>query len=78
MKNRIKELREKKGLSLRDMEIETGVSNATISRLENNFKNLGMELAIKFADYFKVSIDYLIGRSDINTYGYKNEEISAK
>ena len=37
---------------------------ATISRYENMEREADYESLIKFADYFDVSLDYLLGRDD--------------
>ena len=42
---------------------ELGVATNTINRLENGKTMLSAELAIKYAEYFHVSMDYLFGFS---------------
>jgi DNA-binding XRE family transcriptional regulator len=42
-----------------------GVTDGTISKLENGRNYPSMELAIKLADFFDVSLDELIGRSKL-------------
>jgi transcriptional regulator with XRE-family HTH domain len=60
--NRIKELREKKGLQQKELSIDLGVSQPTISDWESGRKQPSSKSAAKIADYFSVSLDYLLGR----------------
>lgn len=43
-------------------EIET--TRGTTGNFENGNKKPGLDMLIKLADYFDVSIDYLVGRTD--------------
>jgi len=58
---RLKELREEKGLSTKALGKALGTSDATISRWENNINNITDENLVKVALFFKVSADYLLG-----------------
>lgn len=61
---RLKELREEKELSQWDVAngIKTGQRN--IGRWEKEEVQPGADMVIKLADFFGVSTDYLLGRSD--------------
>jgi transcriptional regulator with XRE-family HTH domain len=59
--NRLKELRKAKGLTLRELSEEIGISFSSLGNIENERRGLSIKLAIKLADYFDVSVDYLIG-----------------
>ena len=61
---RLKELRKKKGISQLRLAIELNTSQNTISRYETGEREPGIGELIKFADYFNVSVDYLIGRTE--------------
>lgn len=61
---RIKELREEKGLSQRQLAVEINVSQANISRWENGTQDPSTEWLVNLADYFNVSVDFLLGRED--------------
>lgn len=63
--NRIKFLREEKGLYQKDLAKLLDVSIPAINYYENEKRALDTESASKLADYFNVSIDYLLGKSDI-------------
>lgn len=58
---RIKELRQEKNLSLKQLGEEIGVSSIAISRWENEKRVPSIETLVKLATYFKVSTDYLLG-----------------
>ena len=58
----IKELAKEKKLSIRQLEIDFGYSNGYLSKWKNNTPNAD-ELS-RLADYFNVSVDYLLGRTE--------------
>ena len=64
--NRIKELREKNGLTMQKMESDTGIKKSTISNYELRKSNPNREKTKIMADYFNVSEAYLLGYSDDN------------
>ncbi len=61
---RLKELRKKRGITQVRLSIDLDMSQNTISRYENEVRQADYETLIRFADYFDVSIDYLLGRTD--------------
>lgn len=63
---RLKELREESGLSLKEMskKLNGKVSAAAIGRWEQGTRIPKMDGLIALADFFGVSIDYLVGRED--------------
>lgn len=60
----IKYLREEQNLSQEKLAKEIGTSQRNIGRWENGENEPGVTFLIKLADYFKVSVDYLIGRDE--------------
>ncbi len=62
MRFRLKELRKRKKISQIRLAIELNLNQNSISRYENLEREADYETLIKFADYFNVSIDYLLGR----------------
>lgn len=64
---RLRELRKEKGLTMKELGEMFGVSEATISLYENGKRTPNDALKKKLADFFKVSVDYLLGLSN-----YKN------
>lgn len=67
---RLKALRKKKGLSQLRLAVELNTTQNTISRYETGEREPGIAELIKIADYFNVSIDYLLERTD-NPYFHK-------
>ena len=61
---RLKELRKSKNLSQIRLAMELKLNQNTISRYENGEREPGIAELISIADYFDVSVDYLIGRTD--------------
>lgn len=64
MEFRLKELRKMKKISQLKLAMDLNVNQNSISRYENMERRADYETLIKFADYFDVSIDYLLGRTD--------------
>ncbi|MGR8822384.1 helix-turn-helix domain-containing protein [Leuconostoc citreum] len=68
--NRLRELRKQKRLSVKaevsrkELSMRTGISPSMIESIETGRREAGIKTLIKLADYFNVSIDYLVGRSD--------------
>ena len=61
---RVRELREAKGIQQKELAIDLNVSQPTISDWESGRKVPSAKSTQKLADYFGVTIDYLLGRTD--------------
>ena len=61
---RLKLLRQQKGISQLKLAMDLTMNQNSISRYENGERQADYTTLIKFADYFNVSIDYLLGRTD--------------
>ncbi len=61
---RLKELRKTKNISQMKLAMDLGMNQNSISRYETGERQADYETLIAFADYFNVSIDYLLGRTD--------------
>lgn len=59
---RLKELRLSQGLSLRELEKKTGISNSGLSKLESGQSNGTVEVLKTLADFYNVSLDYITCR----------------
>ena len=59
---KIKELADKQGISLNKLEEKLGFSRNTIYNMKKSTPNV--ERVSMIADYFNVSTDYLLGRTD--------------
>ena len=64
MAERIKALRNEKGIGQNFLAKEMGVSNASISYWENAKQEPSAQAIYKMARYFSVSADYLLGITD--------------
>lgn len=64
--NRIRELREDRDLRQIDVATATGIDQKTLSNYETGKTNPDSYSLIKLADFFDVSIDYLVGRADVS------------
>ncbi len=61
---RVKEQRSKKDVSQTVVAQLLGVTKTQISDIENAKTSTSLEKAVALADFFNVSLDYLVGRSD--------------
>lgn len=61
---RLKNLRKKRGISQLKLAMDLNMNQNSISRYENEVRQADYATLIKFADYFGVSIDYLLERTD--------------
>ena len=64
MEFRLKELRKKRNISQLKLALDLNMNQNTISRYENLEREADYETLVRFADYFNVSLDYLLGRVD--------------
>ncbi len=63
-KHNLKQLRLEKGIGQVSLAKQVGVSNGIISLWENGLREPNMSSLIVLANYFDVSIDYLVGREE--------------
>ncbi len=61
---RLKELRKARRLSQLKLALDLNMNQNSISRYENGDREADYATLVKFADYFDVSIDYLLGRTE--------------
>ncbi len=64
MKNNLKLLRKSRGYTQLAVQMKTGIEQALISKFENGERIPPTETLITLADFYNVSIDYLLGRTD--------------
>lgn len=66
---RLKELRKAKGLTIGNSAEIFGIANRTYSSYESEEREPNLAMLNKFADYYDVTVDYLLGRdTPIPTY----------
>ena len=61
---RLKELRKARGISQLKLAMDLSMNQNSISRYENGEREADYNTLIRLADYFQVSIDYLLERTD--------------
>lgn len=64
MKNRVKDLREDRDLKQKEIAAQIGITQRKYSYLETGTQPLTDEILVKLADYYRVSIDYILYRTD--------------
>ena len=61
---RLKELRQEKGLTQQDVANGTHISRSVLSQYESGIVDPTAAVISRLADFFEVSTDYLLGRTD--------------
>lgn len=64
MENRLKELRKSKGITQIALQMQTGIEQALISKFESGERIPPTETLLLLADFYNVSIDYILCRTD--------------
>ena len=64
MEFRLKALRKMRKISQLKLALDLNMNQNSISRYENLEREADYETLIAFADYFNVSVDYLLGRTN--------------
>ena len=64
MKNRLRQLRKERNLSQVKASMDLFLNQNSISRYETGTREAGYELLVRVADYYDVSIDYILYRTD--------------
>lgn len=61
---RLKKIRKARGISQLKLALDLNTNQNTISRYETGEREPCINELVKIADYFNVSIDYLVGRTN--------------
>ena len=64
LKDRLKELRMEKGKTQKEMAKDLGTTDVSIGRYEAGTREPKTDILNALADYFDVTTDYLLGRTD--------------
>ena len=64
MQNNLKSLRKEKGYTQIAVQMKTGIEQALLSKFENEERVPPTETLIKLAEFYNVSIDYILCRTD--------------
>ena len=70
----IKLLRKERGLRQKEAAEQMGVAQALLSHYENGKRECGLDFLVKAADFYNVSVDYLLGRTNSRTGTVVSEE----
>lgn len=62
--NRLRALRMERDLSVQQLSEKIGCARTTMYNFETGRRVPSLELLVELADFFDVSVDYLIGRTD--------------
>lgn len=68
MFERIRDLREDNDLKQKDLASYLSVDQSTYSDYENGRINVPVDMLIKIAEYYNISLDYLVGRSNTKEF----------
>lgn len=64
MKNRLRELRKARKLTQLSLQMQTGIEQALLSKYETGERVPPTETLVRLADFYHVSIDYILYRTD--------------
>ncbi len=67
-------LRKERKLSQKQVAADLEVTQALLSHYENGKRECGLDFLVRAADYYNVSVDYLLGRSPMITGGIVSEQ----
>lgn len=73
--NNLRELRKRKKISMKKLGLILGAAESTVSHWENGMRQPDSETLIKLADYFGVTVDYLLGRTNTPTVQWSENDI---
>ena len=69
VQERLKDLRVEWGLKLEELAEQTGISKSALGSYENDdYKEINHGSLLKLADFYQVSVDYLLGLTDNREY----------
>ncbi len=78
---RLKGLRESIRLSQKELSVRLGITQSAVNRYENNQSEAPYKTLLLYADFFDVSLDYILARTDNpqgKLYNYQPETIRDK
>ena len=64
MKNNLKKLRKNKGMTQIALQMATGIEQALLSKYENGERIPPTETLMRLADFYNVSMDYIMCRTE--------------
>lgn len=64
LRNNLKELRKRKGLTQLAVQMQTGIEQSLLSKYENGERVPPTEALMRLADFYGTSMDYIMARTD--------------
>ena len=64
MQNRLKELRKSRGYTQVSLQLQTGIEQSLLSKFENGERVPPTETLVRLAEFYNVSIDYILCRTN--------------
>lgn len=64
MRTNLKKLRKEKGITQINLQMKTGIEQALLSKFENGERIPPTETLVRLADFYDVSIDYILCRTE--------------
>ena len=64
MQNRLRELRKNRGYTQISLQMQTGIEQALLSKFENGDRIPPTETLVRLAEFYDVSIDYILFRTN--------------
>ena len=75
--NKLRQLRERKGLSMKATALALGLPYTTYVNYEKGTREPGSDMLVKLASFFGTSIDYLLGKTDMDApAAFQDESIT--
>ena len=65
MKNNLKHLRKSRGYTQVSLQMKTGIEQSLLSKFESGERTPPTETLLRLADFYNVSIDYILCRTDV-------------
>ena len=75
--SRIKQLRELRNINQKDFAKKINISNVVLSRYESDERKPDYDTLQHIADFFEVSTDYLLGRTESPTFTPQDKDEAA-
>lgn len=69
----LRTLRRQAGLTMKQLGSYLGMAESTVSLYENGKRSPDVQTLIRFADFFEVSVDYLLGRNEDHVHAANDE-----
>lgn len=73
MKNNLRAIRKSRGYTQLVVQMKTGIEQSLLSKFETGERIPPTDSLIRLADFYGVSIDYLLCRTDVPEINFKNK-----